>query len=235
MDQAKKKKPRFHNKEEHEHCVFFTIYNGKSIKINLKGKTLSLSQGKLIVNKSRIELPVVPLGLTQPITIPMFVQNIGGSTLRYLLDYSRYQKMNPKISQKCELFFDTTEESINPGEIKNLNIHFLPISLKKFKINLPIIVKDYYKELKPVIVTLAGRATRTIHEKLFKKFFKIDDVIQLNKENNNEAISNVYMSEELIDFRNIELNSIQKRTMFLYNNSPSNAYEFNFSDFRLGE
>jgi hypothetical protein len=224
-------KLRLFKKEEHEMEGFLCIQNGKTLKVKMKGKTLSSVQGKIVIKNGTFHLPMLPLGLKLPIVFPIGLQNIGNHSLKYVLDKKKFINEYSSDYQSGILDFENTEGTLMAGEKKFLSLLYRPIRDINVKYKLQIRVNDYFKEIQVLDLELIGKAG-SIEGSDTTKFFKVDDLIETDKTVLAESDRIAYFSEELLDFRDIEFGRTHKRILFLYNNSSKDKFEFKFMHYQ---
>ena len=162
--------------------------------------------------------------------IPFCLTNIGMTPLKYSLDLVSFQRNYPYMHNNGIIRFENTQNNVLPGERKYLRIFYLPKEIKEYTGKFVIKVSDYFRDIQTLSVTFKGTPTLSFESNQLNSYFKVDD--QLNGEvgvfTENEDIA--YLSDDLIDFRDTDINSITERLMFLHNFSSNKSLKFSFSD-----
>lgn len=214
---------------------FFCIRNGKCSKIRIIGSTISSIQGKITTKGDQIELPMVPIGLYMPILIPFSLTNIGMTPLKYSLDLDDFKKSYPYIHEKGVIQFENTQNNMMPGEKKYLRVFYRPIEIRDHSCRFFIRVSDYFKDIQTLVVWIKGRPVPHFESVMLNSYFKVDD--QLNKEPFlfQEQEDLAYINDDLLDFRNTEMNKTTERIVLLHNFSRQNQFTFKFSDLQFSK
>jgi len=110
------------NEETHTLNAFIWIQNGKSIKLNLIGKTLSSFQGKLVLKTHDIVMPSLPINLLIPVEIPIGIQNIGSNNLKYWINKQKFYEQNNIIKEENIIDFFNEDSTLQPGEKKFITV-----------------------------------------------------------------------------------------------------------------
>lgn len=220
---------------EVEHALegFLQIQNGKSIKLSCKGKTLSSVQGKLVVKSTAVSLPTLPVNLTVPAVVPIGIVNIGSSNLKYVLNKPEFYKKNNIDPNENLISFENSEQSLVPNEKKNLMVLFKPVEVKTYTFNVTLSVYDFFKEIQQIDFMFTGRGSNDENDINHNEFFKVEDDIEAEKQVLSPDDHVAYLSQEHLDFRNIEYGKTHKRVIFLYNNSPIESFSFEFTNYAL--
>ena len=221
------------SESEHNLNAFIQIQNGKSIKLNFKGKTLSSFQGKLVLKSNIINLPSLPINMKIPIVVPVGLLNIGSNNLKYSVNRKIFYKENFLNPRENIISFGNFESTLHSGEKKYLLVFFKPIELKKYRFEAELKVFDFFKQIQSIKLIFYGEGTSDFIKIKRNSFFKLDDDIEAEKQilSTNDNIA--YLSEEIIDFRNITYNSKHKRVLFLYNNSNTDSFSFEFFNYKI--
>ena len=223
------------NDEEVEHKLegFLQIQNGKTIKLSFKGKTLSSVQGKLVVKSTNVSLPTLPINLTVPAIVPIGILNIGSNNLKYVFNKTEFYRQNGIDPHENIISFENSEQSLIPNEKKNLMILFKPVEAKTYTFTATLTVYDFFKEIQQIDFTFTGKGTTDESEIINNQFFKIDDDIEAEKQILTYDDHVAYLSQEHLDFKNIEYGKTHRRVIFLYNNSPSETFNYEFVNYSL--
>jgi len=210
---------------------FLCIQNGKTLKVKMKGKTLSSVQGKIVIKNSLFQLPQLPLGLRLPIVFPIGLQNIGNHSLKYVLDRKKFLADYGSDYQDGVIDFENTEGTLMAGEKKFLSLLYRPIRDVTSRYKLQIRVNDYFKEIQVLNLDLVAKSSG-VDVSDSAKFFKVDDQIDTDKMVLAENDKTAYFSDELLDFREIDFGATHKRILYLYNNSSKEKLEFRFMHYQ---
>ena len=210
---------------------FLCIQNGKTLKVKMKGKTLSSVQGKIVIKNSLFQLPQLPLGLRLPIVFPIGLQNIGNHSLKYVLDRKKFLADYGSDYQDGVIDFENTEGTLMAGEKKFLSLLYRPIRDITSRYKLQIRVNDYFKEIQVLNLDLVAKSSG-VDVSDSAKFFKVDDQIETDKMVLAENDKTAYFSDELLDFREIDFGATHKRILYLYNNSSKEKLEFRFMHYQ---
>ena len=221
------------SESEHNLNAFIQIQNGKSIKLNFKGKTLSSFQGKLVLKSNVINLPSLPINMKIPVVVPVGLLNIGSNNLKYSVNRKVFYDENFLDPRENIISFGNYESSLHSGEKKYLLVYFKPIELKKYCFEAELKVFDFFKQIQSIKLIFNGEGTSNFMRIDKNPFFKLDDDIEAEKQilSTNDNIA--YLSEEIIDFRNLTYNNQHKRVLFLYNNSDSDSFTFEFFNYKI--
>lgn len=203
------------------------------MKISFKGKTLSSVQGKLVVKSTKVVLPTLPVNLSVPTVIPIGIINIGSNNLKYVLNKPEFYKTNNLDPNEHLISFEHSEKSLMPGEKKNLIVLFRPTEVKQYDFKLKLKVYDFFKEIQEIDFDITGKGSNNEQEVLKNAFFKIDEDIETEKQVLTPKDHVAYLSQEQLDFRNISYGKIHKRILFLYNNSPTESFMFDFINYTI--
>jgi hypothetical protein len=210
---------------------FLCIQNGKTLKIKMKGKTLSSVQGKIVIKNSLFQLPQLPLGLRLPVVFPIGLQNIGNHSLKFVLDRKKFLADYGSDHQEGVIEFENTEGTLMAGEKKFLSCLYRPIRDVTSRYKLQIRVNDYFKEIQVLNLELIAKSSG-VDISDSAKFFKVDDQIETDKMVLAENDKIAYFSDELLDFREIDFGTTHKRILYLYNNSSKEKLEFRFMHYQ---
>lgn len=210
---------------------FLCIQNGKTLKIKMKGKTLSSVQGKIVIKNSLFQLPQLPLGLRLPVVFPIGLQNIGNHSLKFVLDRKKFLSDYGSDYQEGVIDFENTEGTLMAGEKKFLSLLYRPIRDVTSRYKLQIRVNDYFKEIQVLNLELIAKSSG-VDVSDSAKFFKVDDQIETDKMVLAENDKVAYFSDELLDFREIDFGATHKRILYLYNNSAKEKLEFRFMHYQ---
>lgn len=212
-----------------------SISNGKRVKIKLKARTLMSFSGKVVLKKKTIELPSAPLGLKNPVTIPVPVMNIGSNQVCYQLDLADFKANYPHIFRENIISFRNETGQLQPGERQCIFLLFKPNSEERIIATLSLKIKDFFKEMETIKMTVFGHGIINFNANSLNKFFKVEDHVEDEPGSINQPNVPIYFSSGLLDFRNIDPLSIHRRAMFVYNNSQSDFISYrieNLSYFR---
>ncbi len=212
---------------------FFCIRNGKCSKIRIVGSTISSIQGKITTKADRIELPMIPIGLYMPILIPFSLTNIGMTPLKYSLDFEEFKKSHPHIHEKGVIQFENTQNNMMPGEKKYLRVFYRPCEIRDYSCRFSIRVSDYFKDIQTLVVWVRGKPVQNFDPAMLNAYFKVDD--QLHKEPFlfTEQEDLAYLNDDLLDFRNAEMNKTSEKIVLLHNFSGQNQFNFKFTDLQF--
>ncbi len=213
--------------------AFIQIQNGKTIKLTFKGKTLSSFQGKLVLKSQLITLPTLPINMTMPVIIPVGLLNIGSNNLKYQINRKKFYQENKINPRENIISFENFDATLHPSEKKYLKILFKPVEYKTYEFNATLKVYDFFKEIQSIELKLIGKGSQDLKQINKNIFFKMDDDIEAEKQILSSHENIAYLSEEQLDFRNIEYGTTHKRILFLYNNSKCDNCSFEFLNFNI--
>lgn len=209
------------------------IKNGKKIKLNIRGHTLNQSPGKIVVQKLFFELPCVPIGMLYPVELPISLSNIGETPLKYELNTALFEEENPNyISQKI-VEFGNSKGVLSALKEGSLFVYFRPIEMKYYQFDIQLIVFNYFKEIQRITISLKGTPQIGLKDKLLNNFFKNDDILMKERIQLETDVDAVYISDDIINFKDMQFDIAENRIFFLYNHSETNTYAFNFLLFQM--
>lgn len=212
---------------------FFGIENGKTFNIRLKGITISSVQGKLTVKSTAIELPALPLGLRQPVALPIGLMNIGSGPLRYTIDVEQLEASQPELLRSGAIRFQNGANNIPAWKKVNFVIFFRPVCHQTVSFPLDIKVFDYYRQIQSIRMEVTASPTATLDTGALEAFFKVDDDLVTSEGLVKELDQGCYVSDDMLDFRGCRPHSVNERVISLANPSEKESIEFWFDGFDL--
>lgn len=233
MQRVRSTKQRLVYQTHHTLEGFFIIKNGKIIKILISGKTLNHCPGKVVVQKSFIELPSITVGLLYPIEIPVSLSNIGEMPLKYEINLALFDQQNPGLVESKVIGFGNPRGQLNALKESSLFIYYRPSELRLYSFNVELIIFDYFKEIQRILISFKGMPLSSLNQNAINNFFKNDDIFLKERIQVEVEPDSVYISEDLINFKNSRLGFTETRIIFLMNTSQTKTYAFNFLLFQM--
>lgn len=212
---------------------FFGIENGKTFNIRLKGITISSVQGKLTVKNTAVELPALPLGLRQPVALPIGLMNIGSGPLRYTIDLDLLEAKHPELLRSGAIRIQNGSNNIPAWKKVNFVIFFRPVRNHPMSFPLNIKVFDYYRQIQSIQMEITASPTPTLDTAALEGFFKVDDDLVTSEGLLKEFDQGCYVSDDMLDFRGCRPHSVNERVIALANPNEKESIEFWFDGFEL--
>lgn len=211
------------------------IKHGKTIKVLIRGHTLNQSLGKIVVQKSFIELPSVPIGMLYPVELPISLSNIGEVPLKYELNYDLFKAENPILVAQKIVEFGNEKGVLAALKEGSFFVYFRPNKVGCYSFNIQLIVFNYFKEIQRIDILMKGTSMAGLNNQRLLKFFKNDDVLMKERIQAESDEDTVYVSDDIIDFRNLTQGVSSKKIIFLMNYSKKHTFAFNFLLFQMSK
>lgn len=217
--------------EEHKFRLYLCVKNGKIIFIEIKGKTLFSSQGKIVTKTNILRFPAVPITLETPILVSSGLLNIGSKNLKYSINKKNFYEGNVLQTVEDVINFKHHEGTLYPQERKFVFFYFKPRKISSQNYSAIININDFMKKIQTLDIQLTSNVVEEQKNNYLPQFFQIEDAI----ENEIQVLSNeeriAYFSKEEIDFKNLDITRPHARSIFIYNNSPHQSLLFKFYNF----
>ena len=194
---------------------------------------MNQSPGKIIVQKSFIELPSIPIGLLFPVELPISLSNIGETSLRFEINLALFEKENPKFIAKKIVGFGNPKGQLAALKEGSLFVYYRPNQVKIYSFDVELIIFNFFKEIQRIKISLKGTPHSHLDNGLLNTFFKNDDIFLKERLQFEVEPDAVYISDDLINFKNLRLGVPETRIFFLINNSKTKSYAFNFLLFQM--
>ena len=110
---------------------------------------------------------------------------------------------------------------------------FKPVEAKTYIFNVIVRVYDFFKEIQQIHFIFTGKGSNDEDQIRNNEFFKVEDDIEAEKQVMATDDHVAYLSQEHLDFRNIEYGKTHRRVIFLYNNSASETFTYDFVNYSL--
>ena len=216
--------------EEHFLSAFLAITNGKTIQVNMKGKTLSAVQGKIMIKSNIIKLPILPIDFPLAVMVPVGLFNMGSNTLKFSVNRKKFFEENP--SAEGVIDFLGEEGSLLALEKKFLCVTFKPNRVGQINYKVTLHVYDFMKEIQVLDFSLSGEGFRAGMFPPSGSFFQVEDGIEAEMQVLSPGDNVAYLSQETLDFRDLEYGKTHSRVIVLFNNSLTDKCAFKFLNFR---